>query len=279
MVGVECASIYHCLGCEVTVLEAADHILPFMDREIAQRLTMILKKKGVKVEAKASVQKITGTPGEMTVTYTDKKGAEHTVTAQGVLAAAGRKANLDGLFGPDFSLELDRGAVVGDDMGRTSVPHVYVIGDAKAKNIQLAHVASAPRGECGGGHCRQKSAPGSVRGAQLRLHRTGNCLGGADGRGGQGGGIPVKTGKYLTGANGKCLIEGTESGYVKLVTDGPAGRILGAQLVCPGPTDMVGELTLAIQKGLTADDLSAVIHPHPTFSEMLFGAAEGLRLE
>lgn len=75
-------------GCEVTVLEAADHILPFMDREIAQRLTMILKKKGVKVEAKASVQKITGIPGEMTVTYTDKKGAEHTVTAQGVLAAA-----------------------------------------------------------------------------------------------------------------------------------------------------------------------------------------------
>ena len=62
VVGVECASIYHCLGCEVTVLEAADHILPFMDREIAQRLTMILKKKGVKVEAKASVQKITGIP-------------------------------------------------------------------------------------------------------------------------------------------------------------------------------------------------------------------------
>lgn len=59
---MECASIYHCLGCEVTVLEAADHILPFMDREIAQRLTMILKKKGVKVEAKASVQKITGNP-------------------------------------------------------------------------------------------------------------------------------------------------------------------------------------------------------------------------
>ena len=61
-VGVECATLYRCLGCEVTVLEAADHILPFMDREIAQRLTMILKKQGVKVEAKASVQKIEGTP-------------------------------------------------------------------------------------------------------------------------------------------------------------------------------------------------------------------------
>ena len=279
VVGVECASIYHCLGCEVTVLEAADHILPFMDREIAQRLTMILKKKGVKVEAKASVQKITGTPGEMTVTYTDKKGAEHTVTAQGVLAAAGRKANLDGLFGPDFSLELDRGAVVGDDMGRTSVPHVYVIGDAKAKNIQLAHVASA-QGENVVAVIAGKNPP-------LDLSVVPSCVYtepeiasvGLTEEGAKAAGIPVKTGKYLTGANGKCLIEGTESGYVKLVTDGASGRILGAQLVCPRATDMVGELTLAIQKGLTADDLSAVIHPHPTFSEMLFGAAEGLRLE
>ena len=231
------------------------------------------------MEAKASVQKITGTPGEMTVTYTDKKGAEHTVTAQGVLAAAGRKANLDGLFGPDFSLELDRGAVVGDDMGRTSVPHVYVIGDAKAKNIQLAHVASA-QGENVVAVIAGKNPP-------LDLSVVPSCVYtepeiasvGLTEEGAKAAGIPVKTGKYLTGANGKCLIEGTESGYVKLVTDGASGRILGAQLVCPRATDMVGELTLAIQKGLTADDLSAVIHPHPTFSEMLFGAAEGLRLE
>ena len=79
----------------------------------------------------------------MTVTYVDKKGAEHTVTAQGVLAAAGRKANVDGLFGENFSVVMERGAIVGDVDGRPSVPHVYVIGDAKAKNIQLAHVASA----------------------------------------------------------------------------------------------------------------------------------------
>ena len=125
------------------VLEAADHILPFMDREIAQRLTMILKKKGVKVEAKASVQKITGTPGEMTVTYTDKKGAEHTVTAQGVLAAAGRKANLDGLFGPDFSLELDRGAVVGDDMG-LSLIHISFLPTPRVKEADGVYSLFTP---------------------------------------------------------------------------------------------------------------------------------------
>ena len=89
-------------------------------------------------------------------------------------------------------------------------------------------------------------------------------------------GLKVKTGKYLTGANGKCLIEGTESGYVKLVADAETGRLLGAQMVCPRATDMIGELGLAVQRGVTADQLAHVIHPHPTFCEMISGAAETL---
>lgn len=279
VVGVEFASIYRCLGCQVTLLEAADHILPFMDREIAQRLTMILKKQGVTVEAKAMVQRIEGYPDAMTVTYTDKKGAEHQITAQGVLAAAGRIANLDGLFGPDFSLELDRGAVVGDEIGRTSVPHVYVIGDAKARNIQLAHVASA-QGENVIADILGKRPPLDMSVVPSCVYTVPEIASvGLTEEKAKADGIAVKTGKYLTGANGKCLIEGTESGYVKLVTDSATGRLLGAQLVCPRAADMVGELTVAIQKGLTAADLAQVIHPHPTFSEMLFGAAEGLRLD
>ena len=250
-----------------------------MDKEIAQRLTMILKKRGLDIEAKATVQKIEGEPGNMTVTYVDKKGAEHTVTAQGVLAAAGRKANVDGLFGENFSLEMERGAIVGDVDGRTSVPHVYVIGDAKAKNIQLAHVASA-QGENAVAVITGKKPPLDMSVVPSCVYTTPEIASvGLTEENAKANGIAVKSGKYLTGANGKCLIEGTESGYVKLVTDKENGRILGAQLVCPRATDMVGELALAIQKGLTAADLSEVIHPHPTFSEMLFGAAEGLRPE
>lgn len=185
VVGVECATLYRCLGCEVTVLEAADHILPFMDKEIAQRLTMILKKQGVTVEAKANVQKIEGTPGAMTVSYVDKKGIEQTVTAKGVLAAAGRKANLDGLFGPDFSLELERGAIV----GRRGWPH--------QRAPRLCHrrrqSSEYPAGPCGqrpgrersGSDRREETAPGYVCGAQLRLYQPGDRLGGSHRRGGQ----------------------------------------------------------------------------------------------
>ena len=86
----------------------------------------------------------------------------------------------------------------------------------------------------------------------------------------------MRTGKALTGANGKCLIEGAESGYLKLVADAATGRLVGAQLVCPRATDLIGELTLAVQRGLTASELAAVIHPHPTFCEMVLAAARTL---
>lgn len=279
VVGAECASLYMSLGCDVTILEAADHILPFMDKEIAQRLTMVLKKKGVKVEAKAMVQKIEGTPGNMTVTYTDKKGGEHTVSAEGVLAAAGRKANLTDLFGAEMDgmLDIFKGAVVGDMDGRTALPHIYIIGDAKAKNIQLAHVASAQAENVVDVICGKKPAidmsvvPSCVY-TVPEIASVGMTEEQAKEKG-----IEYKAGKYLTGANGKCLIEGADSGYVKLVVDAKSGKILGSQMVCPRATDLIGELAVAVQKGLTVNKLAEVIHPHPSFSEMISGVAESMR--
>ena len=89
-------------------------------------------------------------------------------------------------------------------------------------------------------------------------------------------GIAVRTAKALTGANGKCLVEESESGYVKLVADAESGVIVGAQLVCPRATDLVAELALAISLGCTARQLAAVIHPHPTVSELISDAARTL---
>ena len=89
-------------------------------------------------------------------------------------------------------------------------------------------------------------------------------------------GIAVRTGKALTGANGKCLVEGSESGYAKLVADAATGALLGAQLVCPRATDLVSELSLAISLHCTAAQLAGVIHPHPTVSELVSAAARTL---
>ena len=245
-----------------------------MDREIAQRLTMFLKKQGGKIVTKANVQRISQTDDGMQVAYLDKAGKECMVQAEGVLIATGRRAYLDGLFAEGAAPEMERGAVAADELGRTSIPGLYVIGDAKARNIQLAHVAEA----------QAKNVAAVIAGEApvVDLSVIPSCIYtspeiasvGMTEEEAKKTGISVAVKKYLTGANGKCLIENAESGYVKLVTNAENGCILGAQLVCPRATDLIGELALAVQKGLTAADLAAVIHPHPTFSEMISGAAE-----
>ncbi len=277
VIGVECASIYLPLGCQVTIVEAMDHILPQMDREIAQRLTMLLKKQGAAVADKASVQQITGVPGEMCVTYLDKKGAEKTLCAEGVLMATGRRANLEGLFADGAAPELVRGAIQADRDGCTSVPGLYVIGDAKAGTIQLAHSATAQAANVVA-VIAGKEPPVDVSLVPSCVYTAPEIASvGMTEQEVKAAGRPVKTGKCLTGANGKCLIEDAPSGYVKLVADGESGQLLGAQLVCPRATDLIGELALAVQKGITVDGLLAVIHPHPTFCEMIAEAAENLR--
>lgn len=282
VIGVECASIYNALGCQVTILEMADHILPLMDKEVAQRVTMFLKKKGITVITKSAVKSIEEAGDQLTVNYVDKKEKELAVTAEKVLVAAGRRANTAGLFADNaqadgFLPEIVRGAIVGDVNGLTSVPGMYVIGDAKAYNIQLAHVASA----------QAKNAVSVIAGREpeVDINVIPSCVYtspevasvGMSEADAKEAGIPVKTGKCLTGANGKSLIEESESGYVKLVVSAEDDVIIGASMVCHRATDLIAELALAVTNKLTLKELAAVVHPHPTFCEMVGEAIEAVK--
>ena len=272
VIGCECASIYLDLGCKVTIIEAMEHILPPMDKEIAQRLTMVLKKRGAQINTTAKVTEIKRENNILTVTYEDKKGAVCTTRAEGVLIATGRKAFTDCLFECENKPEFQRSAVCGDEDGLTSDKAIYVIGDAKSGNIQLAHVAEA----------QGKNAVCAILGEKpfADMSVVPSCIytspeiasvGLTEDEAKQKG-YTVKTKKALTGANGKCLIENSESGYIKTVTDEESGRLLGAQLVCPRATDMVSEFAVALSNGLKTAEIASVIHPHPTFSEMIAAA-------
>ena len=143
VIGIELATFYANIGTQVTVLEAMDHILPQMTKEIAQRAAMNLKKNGVEVQAQVKIEEIKGEPGYMQVDYLDKKGEAKSITADGILVATGRRANAEEIFGGVAGLEFERGAIIADEVGKTGAEGIYVIGDAKARNIQLAHVAEA----------------------------------------------------------------------------------------------------------------------------------------
>lgn len=268
VIGMEFATIYSALGCEVTVIEAMERILPGMDREISQNLAMILKRRGVKLYSSARVERIEEGP---VVHFTGKDGTQ-SVSVDGVLSAIGRRPNTEGLFADGFSVEMERGRILTDENFRTSVEGIWAIGDVSS-SVQLAHLASAQ------GVAAVEDMAGVPR--SVRLDVVPSCVYtnpeiacvGLTESGAKAKGISVKTGKFPMAGNGKSLIERQDRGFVKLIC-GEDGKVLGAQLMCGRATDLIAEFADAIVHGLTAEQLAAVIRPHPTFCEGVTEAAE-----
>ena len=275
VIGMEFATLYSALGCRVTVIEAMDRILPGMDREVCQNLSMILKKRGVELHVSAPVSAVErGANGLLTVRFTEK-GQPAAAEGEAVLCAIGRRPNTEGLFGPGFSLEMDRGRIRVNENLETSVPGVFAIGDVSAP-IQLAHVAAAQ-----GRACAQRLAGGegtadlSLVPACVYTDPEIACVGlTADAA--KAAGRAVKTGKFVMFSNARTVIDGGERGFIKAVADGETGVLLGAQLMCRRATDMISQFTAAIANGLTAEQMLAFIRPHPTFEEGIGAALEDL---
>lgn len=272
VIGVEFATIFHALGCEVTVIEAMDRILPTMDREISQNLSMILKKRGISIYPASTVERIEEGQQGLTCHFT-QKGKEMSAAAEAVLVSIGRRPNLEGLFGRDFTPELERGIVV-DEHFQTSVPGVYAIGDVIHGGVQLAHAASAQGcnavAHMAGEHPEiNLSVVPSCIYTDPEISSVGITADQAKEQG-----IPAITGKFAMSGLGKSVIEHQERSFIKLVFHENTRVLLGAQLMCARATDLVSELATAIANKLTVEQLASVIRPHPTFTEGVTEAVE-----
>lgn len=274
VIGMEFASFYSELGCKVTVIEAAPRILPALDREFSQNLTMILKRQGVDIRTGCTVQSVTEAPEGLSCTFS-AKGGEEAVTAQGVLVSVGRRANVEGLFAQGLIPAFDRGLIVNERFETTELG-IFAIGDVTSGSIQLAHAAAAQAinavslmaGEAA--PIDLSAVPACVY-VSPEIASVGLTAEEAKARG-----IAVKTGKYAMSGNGKTIITGQERSFMKLLFDAETEVLLGAQLMCARASDLIGELSTALVNGLTATQLAAVIRPHPTFSEGVTEAVEDL---
>lgn len=272
VIGVEFASVYATLGCAVTVVEAMPRILPTLDADIAQNLNMILRKKGVKVNAGAMVKQIVKTDAGLSVEF-EAKGKLQSVVADKVLVAIGRRPNTAGLFADGVEIAMERGRIVVNDRFESSMPGVYAIGDVSSK-IQLAHVASAQgvvAAEIIAGHepsMRLDLVPSCIY-TSPEIASVGMSEAEATEKG-----IAVKCGKFMMHGNGKTIIAGGERGFIKVVSDAESGKVLGAQLMCERATDMLSEITTAIVGGMTVAQMQNVMRPHPTFNEGVSEAFE-----
>ena len=282
VIGLEFASIFRSFGCEVTVLEYCKDILPRFDTDLAKRLKQSLSKRGISVETQAQVTSITECDADAyTVSYT-RKGKEETVTAEKVLMAVGRRANVASLNLDDIGLEYtQRGIVTDERTMQTNIPHIYAVGDINGR-MMLAHAATF-QGIVALDHIMgvENQIDLSVMPAAVFTSPEAASVGLTEDECKERG-IPVKCLKSFFRANGKAVTMGETDGFCKVVVAAEPkegaqssyqpGCILGCHLYGPHSSDIVQEACAMISRKATLEEFQSVIHTHPTLTEVLQSA-------
>ncbi|MCD8021545.1 MAG: dihydrolipoyl dehydrogenase [Lachnospiraceae bacterium] len=267
VIGVEFAGIWQSFGTKIIILEALPSLLANLDRELGQSLKLSMKKRGAEIHTGAPVHSLTETENGICCSYLEKVKPQ-AVTAQAVLIATGRRPYTESLFAEGCAPATERGCIQTDDHYETSIPGIYAIGDVIGQ-IQLAHAAAAQgrravRYIARADDCTTPFLIPSCVYTTPEIASVGMTLDEAKAKG-----IPAAGNKVLSSANGKSVLTLQERGFVKVIYEEDSHVILGAQLLCARATDMISEFTVAIQNHLTLEELAEVVHPHPSFSEMI----------
>lgn len=273
VIGVELGTAYANFGTKVVIIEGADEIIPGFEKQMSALVKRNLKKKGVEVHTKAMAKGVEETKDGVKVTF-EVKGEEQVVEADYVLVTVGRRPNTDELGLEQVGIEMtERGLIKIDKQCRTSVPNIYAIGDI-VEGPALAHKASYEgkiAAEAISGHPSEidYTAIPAVVFSEPELASVGYTEKQA-----KDDGIEVIAAKFPFAANGRALSLNATDGFMKLVTRKEDGLVIGAQIAGPNASDMIAELGLAIEAGMTAEDIALTIHAHPTLGEITMEAAE-----
>ncbi|KYD21921.1 dihydrolipoyl dehydrogenase [Caldibacillus debilis] len=270
VIGVEMATVFAALKTKVTIIEAAERIIPAEDAEAAETLAKALKGKGVKIITKATVKRLTKEGESVIAECADGQGNPLIVTGDAVLISVGRKPNLSAVR--TIGLEMNGPFIKVNERMETSVPHIYAVGDVIG-GYQLAHAA----------YMEGIVAASNAAGLDKRMDDkvVPRCIFTMPEVAGVGlteeaaakAGLRVKTAKFDLAGNGKALISGDTGGFVKIVYEEKFGEILGVTMVGPHVTEMISEASSFISLEGTVEEMAGMIHPHPTISEAFFDAA------
>ncbi|WP_335870451.1 dihydrolipoyl dehydrogenase [Bacillus sp. 2205SS5-2] len=272
-IGTELGTAYANFGTAVTILEGTDEILGGFEKQMSSIVKRNLKKKGVDIVTKAMAKGVEETDSGVVVTY-EVNGESKTVEADYVLVTVGRRPNTDELGLEQAGVELtDRGVVKIDKQCRTNVSNIFAIGDI-VEGPPLAHKASYEgkiAAEVISGEKSEIDYHGipAVVFSEPELASVGYTEKEAKEKG-----IEVVAAKFPFAANGRALALNNTDGFLKLVTRKEDGLIIGAQIAGASASDMIAELGLAIEAGMTAEDIAMTIHAHPTLGEITMEAAE-----
>lgn len=274
-IGVEFAYFYHSIGTEVTVVEFMEQgLVPREDAEISKELGKIFSRKGIKVLANSSVEKVdTGKKGCQVTVKNRKDNSTQVIECDVVLSAAGVTPNTENIGLEELGIKTDRGFVLVDKHYQTNVPGIYAIGDIIPTQA-LAHVASAEGITCVeqiAGHHTEPIDYNNIPSCTYcspEIASVGHTEASA-----KEAGYEVKVGKFPFTASGKASASGAKEGFVKVIFDAKYGEFLGAHLIGMNVTEMIAEVVAARKLETTGMEIIKSVHPHPTMSEAIMEAA------
>ena len=277
-IGTEFAYVLANYGVDVTIVEFLDRMVPTEDKEVSAELLKAYKKLGIKVLTSTAVKTVEDMGSGVRVTVEPAGGGEPQVLeADKMLQAMGFAPRTQGYGLENTGVKLtERGAIDIDDYCRTNVDGVYAIGDVTAK-IMLAHTAEAQgvvAAETIAGHDTMPVNYAMIPRATYCQPQIGTF--GYSEEQAKELGYDVKVSKFPFSANGKAWGLGEATGFVKVIADGTYNEILGLTMIGPDVTELLPEFQLAQQWDLTTAEIARVVHAHPTLSEAMKEAAEGI---
>ena len=265
VIGMEFASLYNSLGSEVHIVEMMPEILGAMDGEISAMLRAQYTKKGVHFHLSCKVTRVEGN----SVTFVDSEGAEHTIEGEKILVSVGRRPNTQGFGLETLGVALERGGIKVDEQMRTNVEGVYAAGDVTGFSL-LAHTASREavvviRNLCGDLDTMRYSAIPGIVYTNPEVAGVGLTEAQAQQQG-----VDYECRKLPMAYSGRFVAENEGGeGLCKVIVEKATNRVLGVHMLGNPCSEIIGGACIAIERGMTIDELERVVLPHPTVTEIL----------
>jgi dihydrolipoamide dehydrogenase len=268
-IGVEFASFFRTMGADVTVVEVLPQILPVEDAEVAAFARKSFEKQGMKILTGAKVTKLDKKSDSVVATIDDGKGKTQTLEVERVISAVGVVGNVEGMGLEKLGVKIERGVVVVDGYGKTSVGGIYAIGDVAGPPM-LAHKAEHEGVICVEAikglhpHAIDKNLIPGCTYCQPQIASVGLTEAKAKEQG-----RDIRVGKFPFAGNGKAIALGEDQGFIKVIFDKKTGQLLGAHMVGAEVTELIQGYVVAMNLETTEEELMHTVFPHPTLSEMM----------
>ncbi len=273
-IGVEFAYFYNNMGTKVTIVEYAPRIVPVEDEDISKELEKQFKKQGIEIITNASIESV-DTNGNGVKAKLKTQNGEKMLEADILLSAVGVVANIENIGLEALGIKTEKGKIVVDKYGQTTISGIYAIGDCTPGQA-LAHVASK-EGIVAAEAIAFNDKKITHQPEPLDYNNIPGCTYcspeiasvGLTEKAAKDAGYDIKVGKFPFMASGKASAAGATEGFVKVIYDAKYGEFLGCHMIGMNVTEMIAEAVVARKLETTYHEILNAVHPHPTMSEGL----------